>query len=124
MVLLFCNATCKGQIFLASVTISALYRYPVKGFSGERIAGAHLTAGEPLPFDRVFAIENGPSGFDPAAPSYLPKIRFLMLMHNERIAQLESRFDPASRILTICKAGRERVSGMLSEANGRLQIED
>ena len=43
--------------------------------------------GQTLPADRLYAIENGPSGFDPAAPGYLPKSRFLMLMRNERLAR-------------------------------------
>ena len=38
-----------------------------------------------LPADRLYAIENGPTGFDPAAPAYFPKTRFLMLMRNERL---------------------------------------
>ena len=40
-----------------------------------------------MPFDRAYAIENGPSGFDPAAPAYFPKAYFLMLMKNERMAE-------------------------------------
>ena len=41
----------------------------------------------------MYAIENGPSGFDPANPAYLPKQRFLMLMRNARLAELRTRFD-------------------------------
>ena len=40
-----------------------------------------MTPGQTLPADRRYAIENGPSGFDPDAPSSVcPKICFLMLM--------------------------------------------
>ena len=53
-----------------------------------------------MPADRLYAIENGPSGFDPAAPGYLPKSRFLMLMKNERLAHLRTQFDEASHVLT------------------------
>ena len=31
--------------------------------------GPTLAAGQTVPFDRMYAIENGPSGFDPAAPA-------------------------------------------------------
>ena len=44
-----------------------------------------LVAGETIPWDRAFAVENGPSGFNPASPSYFPKQRFLMLMKNARL---------------------------------------
>ena len=76
-------------------TLRAIYRYPVKGLSAERLAGTTLTTGETLTADRRYAIENGPSGFDPDAPGYLPKQRFLMLMKNERLARLDTGFDEA-----------------------------
>ena len=69
-------------------TIRAIYRYPVKGLSAERLSATALAPGGTLAGDRRYAIENGPSGFDPAAAAYLPKQRFLMLMKNERLAQL------------------------------------
>ena len=46
--------------------IAALYRYPVKGLSPEPLERVSLQAGGTFPGDRAFAIENGPSGFDPA----------------------------------------------------------
>ena len=42
-------------------------------------------AGAYFPGDRLFAIENGPSGFDSAAPVHQPKIKYLMLMRHERL---------------------------------------
>ena len=71
--------------------IVSIYRYPVKGLSPEPLASVRVAAGETLPFDRAWAIENGPSKFDPAAPRHLPKIAFLMLMRNERLAALADR---------------------------------
>jgi uncharacterized protein YcbX len=103
--------------------IAALYRYPVKGLSPERLPRTRLGAGETLAGDRLYAIENGPSGFDPAVPKYLPKTQFLMLMRNERLATLDSRYDDDTRVLTICGAGRELARGDLSTKDGRLAIE-
>ena len=48
--------------------IDAIYRYPVKGLSPQRLERVRLSAGQTLPADRLYAIENGPCGFDPAAP--------------------------------------------------------
>ncbi len=59
-----------------------------------------------LPADRLYAIENGPSGFDPMAPAYFPKIRFLMLMRNERLAALRTDFDDRDHVLTVRADGR------------------
>src|SRR5437588_3806709 len=84
-----------------SARIEAIYRYPVKGLSAESLASTRLAAGETIAADRLYAVENGPSGFDPAAPAYLPKQRFLMLMRNERLARLKARFDAAAHGLAI-----------------------
>ena len=81
--------------------IHAIYRYPVKGLSPEPLDRTKLAVGETLPGDRLYAIENGPSGFDPAAPRHQPKQRYLMLMRNERLARLRTRFDHANHTLAI-----------------------
>jgi hypothetical protein len=103
--------------------IDAIYRYPVKGLSPERLAAVDLAIGKTLPADRRYAIENGPSGFNPAAPSYFPKTRFLMLMKNERLAELATRYDDATETLTLRKDGKEVLRGDLTTAAGRREIE-
>jgi hypothetical protein len=104
-------------------TIDAIYRYPVKGLSPQRMSRTHLAIGATLPADRLYAIENGPSGFDPAAPAYFPKQRFLMLMRNERLAALRTDYEEASHTLSIQWEGREAVRGDLRTTDGRLAIE-
>lgn len=104
--------------------ISAIYRYPVKGLSPEQLPAVTLAPGLTLPADRMYAIENGPSGFDPATPQYFPKQRFLMLMRNERLAALETAFDEATHHLTIRLNGTEAARGDLSTPEGRQAIED
>ena len=103
--------------------IDAIYRYPVKGLSPQPLLRVTLSAGETLPADRLYAIENGPSGFDPAAPTYLPKQRFLMLMRNERLAALRTDFDEVNHTLSIQWKGREAARGDLRTAEGRAAIE-
>lgn len=102
--------------------LEAVYRYPVKGLSAESMTAVDLVAGETLPFDRAYAIENGPGRFDPFAPRHVPKISFLMLMRNEELATLETSFDPATTTLTICRAGQRVVDGNLATAAGRAII--
>ena len=108
---------------MAGMEVVALYRYPVKGFSPEQVEQAEIAAGGTLPFDRAFAIENGPIGFDPAAPAYYPKTRFLMLMKNERIAEFTTRFDETTGVLRIFRDGALLVEGSLSTNEGRARIE-
>ena len=102
-----------------SVGVAALYRYPVKGLSAEPLDSVALEPGRPFPWDRAYAIENGPSGFDAHRPEWLPKSKFLMLMRDERLAKLESRFEPSSGRLTILREGKPVVAGNLDDALGR-----
>jgi uncharacterized protein len=104
-------------------SIHSIYRYPVKGLSAERLAFAQLEVGATIEGDRCYAIENGPSGFDPAAPRYVPKQRCLMLMHNDRLARLRTRFEDAGHVLTIEYEGREAARGDLRTPSGRAAIE-
>jgi uncharacterized protein len=108
---------------VAAAKIQAIYRYPVKGLSPEPLPRAWLAAGETLAGDRAYAIENGPSRFDPALPRYQPKTHYLMLMRNERLATLKTRFDAPSRTLVIARPGHEAVRGDLGTAQGRAAIE-
>jgi MOSC domain-containing protein len=103
--------------------VHAIYRYPVKGLSPETLARTQLAAGETVPGDRLYAIENGPSDFDPAAPRHRPKTHYLMLMRNERLARLRTRFDLATHVLEIVSDGHPAVRGDLATAEGRAAIE-
>jgi len=103
--------------------ITGLYRYPVKGLSPEPLAQVALGIGQTFPADRRYAIENGPSGFDPKAPGWLPKVQFLMLMRNERLAALKTHFDDDTHRLTIRRDGAILAQGDLDTAEGRAAIE-
>jgi uncharacterized protein YcbX len=103
--------------------IKGLYRYPVKGLSPQALARTSLAVDRTVPADRLYAIENGPTGFDPAAPAYFPKQRFLMLMRNERLAALKTGYDEASHTLTIQQGGKETVRGDLRTPEGRAAVE-
>lgn len=103
--------------------VHSLYRYPVKGLSPEALSRVMLNAGETVPFDRAYAIENGPGRFDPQKPRHLPKVSFLMLMRDERLASLECRFDDATHTLTILRAGKQVARGDLRAKLGCSMIE-
>jgi uncharacterized protein len=108
---------------MTKATIHSLYRYPVKGMSPERIENVRLEADAHFPGDRMFAVENGASGFDPHAAEHVPKMRFLMLMRNEKLAKLRTRYDDATGVLTISQGGLPLASGDLATEGGRGAIE-
>ncbi|MGE0766529.1 MAG: MOSC domain-containing protein [Hyphomicrobiaceae bacterium] len=107
----------------AARSVVALYRYPVKGLSPEPLVRIQLSPGETIPGDRAWAIENGPGGFDPDNPRYLPKIHFLMLMRDEKLATLETTFDEQTLTLTILRDGKQVARGNLATTVGRQLIE-
>lgn len=108
---------------MATISVKSVQRYPVKGFSPEFLTAAEVAPGQTFLNDRAFAVENGPSGFDPANPAWMPKAKFLCLMKNARLAQLTIRYDDASGVLTV--EGRDgTISGDLGTEAGRAAIED
>ncbi|KQQ31277.1 molybdenum cofactor sulfurase [Methylobacterium sp. Leaf123] len=102
--------------------IAALYRYPVKGLSPEALETAELETSGYFPGDRLYAIENGPSGFNETVPRHLPKVAYLMLMRNEALARLRTRFDDATHRLTVEENGVLAVDADLSTAEGRAAL--
>jgi uncharacterized protein YcbX len=103
--------------------IDTLYRYPVKGLTPQKLSRTTLSPEATVPADRLYAIENGPIGFDPDAPKYFPKQRFLMLMRNERLASLRTDYHEASHTLTIQSEGCKAARGDLRTPEGRRVIE-
>ncbi len=108
---------------MAEAMLKGIYRYPVKGLSPQPLPRTTLVPGRTIAADRLYAIENGPIGFDPANPMHFPKQRFLMLMRNERLAALRTDYDEERHTLTIAKDGAEAARGNLRTAEGRAAIE-
>jgi len=108
---------------MSSAEISGLYRYPVKGLSAESLKTVPLAVGKTLPADRRYAVENGPSGFDPAQPAWRPKTYYLMLMRHERLAGFQTLYEDETGRLTIRRDGEIVAQGDLDTAEGRAAIE-
>ena len=81
--------------------ITRLWRWPVKGLGGESLAEAQVEAGGLLPFDRAFAIENGPSGFDADRPGHVSKRHFVCMVHQPQTGRMTARHDDATGLLSI-----------------------
>jgi hypothetical protein len=101
-----------------ATTVTAIYRYPVKGLSAESLDSVALIRGECLPHDRRFAIALDSTPFDPQRPKWLSKIHFIMLMRDEKLARLQTRFDAAGGVLTIAENGRVWLRERITETEG------
>lgn len=100
-----------------------MFRYPIKGFNPQKLNSVTLSKGETFPWDRAYAFENGPAGFDPENPEYFPKMKFLMLMRNEKLAELQADYDETQMTITIRCGGKIMVKAPLGSAVGLSQIE-
>ena len=95
-----------------------MYRHPVKGFTPERVGTAELVAGGYFPYDRLYAVENGPSGFDPAAPGHVSKTRFTVLASIPQVALARTAYDEETGLLSVDAPGVEPFAGNLREEGG------
>lgn len=98
--------------------VEALYRYPVKGFTPEPVRGAVLEAGGYFPDDRLYAVENGPSGFDPSAPTFISKTRFTVLAQIADVAKVRTAYEDG--VLTAERPGWGQVRADLRTEVGRI----
>jgi uncharacterized protein YcbX len=99
--------------------IDSLWRHPVKGFTPERLAQASLEAGGFFPGDRIYAVEDGPSGFDPAAPAWITKQKFAVLAKIADVARARTAYDEATGMLSASAEGRETMRARLTDPAGR-----
>lgn len=100
-----------------------LYRYPVKGLSGEALDEMVLSAGDAVPGDRMFALALPTTDFDESHPVPLGKRHFLMLMRDETLARVRTAYDPETGALTV-DDGTRRWSADLGTTAGRRSVEE
>lgn len=81
--------------------IDSLWRHPIKGFTPERVVETCLTADSFFPFDRLFALEVGPSGYDREDPKFLSKMKYAVLARFPAVARLRTRYDEIAERLFI-----------------------
>jgi uncharacterized protein YcbX len=106
----------------AATAIARIYRYPVKGLSAEPLERVALTTGRCLPQDRRFAIALPATEFDPEQPKWLGKRHFIMLMRDEKLAELHTRFDAESGVLAVERGSRPVLRAPLTEPEGRRAV--
>jgi uncharacterized protein YcbX len=104
--------------------VTGLYRHPVKGFTPEALDAAVLQPGLCFPCDRLYAVEDGPSGFDPAAPGHISKMRFAVLAKIPEVARVHTQYDEARGELSVEVPGQVSFHAILTNATGRRAFAD
>ncbi|HEY3948741.1 MOSC domain-containing protein [Phenylobacterium sp.] len=103
--------------------VAAICRHPIKGFTPEPLSAVQLAPGQGFPFDRLWAVENGPSGFDAAAPAFVAKQKFTVLAAIPKVAAARTRYDEATGTLSVCAPGAPDLTVRLAEPQGRAAFE-
>ena len=100
-------------------TIAALFRHPIKGFTPQKVRTSQLIADQPFPGDRLFAVEDGPCGFDPSAPAFISKTRFAVLAKIAGVARARTCYDESTTRLTATAPGSAPFDGLLASTSGQ-----
>ena len=103
--------------------VQAIYRYPVKGLTAEKLQSAKVTKGKGFRFDRFWAIENGTSKFDADNPKWITKKVFTQLTSHPKLAKLAMSFDEKNLTLSLTTPDTTTVSANLKTSQGIKQIE-
>ena len=96
--------------------IDALWRHPIKGFTPEPVPEALLCPDEFFPFDRLYAFEVGPSGFDFEAPRTISKMKFAVLARFPAVARMQTRYDEIAETFETHDARGTRAFDLASPA--------
>jgi uncharacterized protein YcbX len=99
--------------------VHSLYRHPIKGFTPERLDAVTLSRGDYFPCDRIYVVEDGPSGFDPDHPVFISKQKFAVLAKMPKVACARTRYDEASGRIFVSATGMTDLSAVLTDADGR-----
>ena len=102
-----------------TAAIAALFRHPIKGFTPEKLKLAALSPGNAFPGDRLYALEDGPCGFDPERPGFIPKQRFAVLAKIAEVARAKTRLDDVTGVLHATAEGRPPFAGKLADPDGQ-----
>jgi GntR family transcriptional regulator/MocR family aminotransferase len=106
------------------ITVTRLYRYPIKGLSAQILSSVTLDAEKPFPYDRVYALARPGAPIDRDDPKWAKKGLFVMLMLDEALARVHTSLDLDTLLLTVKERNQQVASAQLSDAAERAKIED
>ncbi|HVZ50852.1 MAG TPA: aminotransferase class I/II-fold pyridoxal phosphate-dependent enzyme [Pseudolabrys sp.] len=105
------------------ISVSKIYRYPIKGLSAQPLSQIALEAGKPFPQDRIFALARPGAPIDAEDPKWAKKGLFAMLMLDEGLATVSTHLDLDSEWLTVRQGNAQVAGAKLTDEAGRAEIE-
>ena len=104
------HSRCRGRF----VPFSTL-----KGFTPEPLADVMVTVRQQFPNDRIYAVENGPSGFTKEHAAHVSKSKLAVLVGIPRVAQVHTQLNLETHELTAAAPVMSAFQGNLGMPQGR-----
>ena len=104
---------------MSKIHLAEIHRFPIKGFSGQRLESTLLEVGHGIPQDRRFAITNGTT----TNGEWMPARSFFINSVNDGMQKFDLEFSGEENRITLGGAGSESIEivlddpGSLEEAN-------
>ncbi|MBR9862948.1 MAG: MOSC domain-containing protein [Rhodobacteraceae bacterium] len=92
------------------ITVTELYRHPVKAHGSEALSAVTLQAGKTMPMDRVWAVAHEMSKFNDAAPTWAHCVNFSRGAKAPALMAIKVKTDEATNTLTFSHPDRPDLS--------------
>ena len=96
-------------------TVSDIWRHPVKSHGREALDRVRFTAGQAMPWDRVWAVAHEAAGRVAPQTGWLPPASFSTCRSSPALAAIDAVLDEARNLLTLTHPGREAISVNLDD---------
>lgn len=81
--------------------LAAIYRHPVKSLGEEALERVSVTAGQAMPWDRVWAVSHGRSEFNPLEPEWVESKSNVIQSTNPNLARITCAFSETTGKLSL-----------------------
>ncbi len=105
------------------ISVSRIYRYPIKGLSAQTLSTVVLETDRPFPHDRIFALARPGAPIDKDEPKWAKKGLFVMLMLDEGLARVSTDLDLDSLRLNVKQGSHQVTTGRLTDEADRAKLE-
>ena len=100
-----------------TVILKNIFRFPIKGFSGEELKEIKLTKGAAIYGDRKFAFARHETVINEFSLEFMKKTNFLALVKDEKLAQLKLDLNLEQNFLKLYFKNKLTFSGSIAEEN-------
>lgn len=104
--------------------LNSIFYYPIKGLSGALLDKVQLKEEATIPYDRAWALAPAASQIKTKTAQWAFKDNFLNLSRDPKLAQLEVKFDIATKTISIFRKNRKLCQGKLDDNVGMMLIEN